>query len=359
MFIKKLFPIYWRYLLSVYIKSFAVVQLCFIFLLFILSAKEIFLFASVKSGFINTIYFALLQIPYILPITIPFSLLISSILLVYKLQQTKELSAFNALGLSLQKLFSPIFILLLFLFLISLLTVSELTPYCLQKSKKMLYESTSQNPLLILNRKDLLKYSDLHISSEEIDDHHLKNIMAVYRDPAKDRISLILAQDLALEKNLLIGHNICAISYVDQEDSPMLFVENQNKMALEKSSFSKNIKKNKFKKSLFTLSMRPLLIKQKQEPKKYSSIQLEILRRFSLALLAVSFPLLGLTICNSHFRKKLFFIISACFFSLICHFCTKHLESSFILAFCFSILPSMILILYSLSYFYRNNKRLR
>lgn len=357
MFIKKLFPIYWRYLLSIYLKGFVFLQLCFIFLLLVISAKDIFLFASVKTSFWNGVIFALIQLPYILPITIPFSLLISSILLVYKLHQTKELAAFRALGLSLQKLFTPIFILLPFLFLVSLITVSEITPYCLQKSKKMVYESTTQNPLAILQRKDLLKYPDLYLQSETIDDNHLQNVLIAHRDPSKNRLSLIQAKHLISDKESLIGTDICAISYINENESPMLFIENQKKMAIEKKSFAKNLKKSKLKKSLFTLPMRPLLIKQKKDLKKHIAIDLEILRRFSIALFALSFPLLGLTINMANFRKKLILISSACFLALICHFSIRHMDSSFTLALSFSILPSLLMIFYSLWYFYNNSKR--
>lgn len=358
MFIKKLIPTYWLFLLKSYLKNFVFFQAGFIALFFLLSAKELLLFASNQANYIENILFAIYQIPLALPLTLPFSLLFSSILFIYRGKASQEFTAFRSLGLSYSKLFLPLFTLFAFVFLFSLLAVSEITPYSLEKSKKMVHENTSKYPLLMLKRKDLIKYPDLSISLESSEKNHAKKLMIIHRDQKKNRLSLFQAEDLSTDKKQLIGKNINIISYIIKENSsPSLFIENEKRVSMDKVVFSKRLKKSKLKKTLFTLPMRSLLIKKTTDPYKNFAIDLEILRRFSLALIATSFALLGLTTCLSIFRKQCFIIGSLSFLTLLTHFSAKHMSSTLLTGSFFYLFPSLFLIVYSIYLFSNNSRR--
>ena len=75
-------PILWRFLIIKFLKVFSFSVLAFIAILLTLRLEEIAHFASIDSGKGYLFWFILYQIPYILPVAIPLSCLISSLLLV-------------------------------------------------------------------------------------------------------------------------------------------------------------------------------------------------------------------------------------------------------------------------------------
>jgi lipopolysaccharide export LptBFGC system permease protein LptF len=358
MFIKKLIPIYWRLLLRNYLITFVFFQAGFIALFFLLSAKDLLLFISHGGSLFDNFLFALYQIPLALPLSLPFSFLFSSIMVVYKGIDSQEFTAFRSLGLSFTKLFAPLFVLFAFVFLCSLLLVSEAAPMAVEKSKKMVYENTSKYPLLMLKRKDLLIYPDLNISLENEGQNRAKDLLVAHRDPKKNRLTLFQAKKLTTDEKSLSGENLSVISYLLKENSPpMLFIENEQKMGIDKAAFSKKLQKSKMKKSLSTLPMRSLLIKKKADPCKIFSINLEIMYRFSLALIATSFALLGLTTSLFPFKRQCFIVASLCFITLLTHFCAKHVSHNLFICAIFYFIPSLSLILYSSYSFWKNSRR--
>lgn len=85
-------PILWRYLLKNYFQVFFLCVTGFISILLVTRVQEIARLAALNSQIDIIILFTLCQIPYILPIAIPISGLISAILLVQRLSHTQELS---------------------------------------------------------------------------------------------------------------------------------------------------------------------------------------------------------------------------------------------------------------------------
>src|SRR3990167_1572836 len=83
-------PILWRYLFKEYLKVFFLSILAFICILLITRLKQIAGFATLASGFISLILFVFYQIPYILPIAISISCLISSVILFQKMSNIKD-----------------------------------------------------------------------------------------------------------------------------------------------------------------------------------------------------------------------------------------------------------------------------
>lgn len=95
-------PIVWRYLLSHYLKVLVLCVTAFIAVLLTTRLDEIAHFASMGPEGFYIILYTLYQIPYILPIAIPISCLISSILLIQRLSRSHELTALRASGMGLK-----------------------------------------------------------------------------------------------------------------------------------------------------------------------------------------------------------------------------------------------------------------
>jgi|GEM_PF-6937032 len=346
---QNILPTSCRYILLNYLRIFLLSLLGIIVLLLLVSSREILIFASLQASMKSTILFTLLQIPQLLPVTIPICALFSSFMLVYHLNQTHELSAFRSLGYSLRKLYCHLFFLASFIFLLTFILESEVSPYCRYKSKKMLYDNTSKNPLFLLSRQDLIKYKDIQISFDKINQNESKNLLVAFRDPHEKRVSLFMGEKINTENQTLSLENTSSISYAKGSSSPFLMIDNQEKVTLTKDSFVKSLKKNKLLKSTYKLPFKKLILKLR-ETRRAHTIFNEISRRVSLALLACSFLLVGLS-SLSITLKDVLVRVTICFISFLFYYTAPHLKAYFLLNTMFYLLPSALLLIFSIQFF--------
>ncbi|MCE5316519.1 MAG: LptF/LptG family permease, partial [Parachlamydia sp.] len=122
-------PVLWRYLLGHYLKVLLLCVVTFIAILLTTRLDEIAHFATMGPEGLAIIAFALHQIPYILPIAIPISCLISAMLLMQRLSQTHELTALRAAGLSFYNILCPLLIAAAALSIANFYIVSELSTH--------------------------------------------------------------------------------------------------------------------------------------------------------------------------------------------------------------------------------------
>src|SRR5579872_4338640 len=101
-------PILWRYALQSYLRVFSLSISTFIAVLIVARFKEIARFTALSGDWLKTGLYIVYQIPAILPIAIPISALIASLLLFQRLSRTFELTALRASGLSFRSILSPI-----------------------------------------------------------------------------------------------------------------------------------------------------------------------------------------------------------------------------------------------------------
>ena len=143
-------PILWRYLLKNYLKVFFLSIFTFICILLLMRMQEIARFATLGSSIGSLFLFILLQFPLILPLAIPLSALIASILLVSRLNYSHELTSLRSQGLSLKEILYPLKFVSLFLDLLNFIVASEITPTTRLKGKNLIYQATAHNPLVLL-----------------------------------------------------------------------------------------------------------------------------------------------------------------------------------------------------------------
>ncbi|MBS0626775.1 MAG: LptF/LptG family permease, partial [Verrucomicrobia bacterium] len=121
-------PILWKYLLRSYFQFLFLCVSAFIAVLLVIRFQDIALFASSGAHISYIGLFSLYQIPYILPLAIPISCLIASMILFQRMSASLELTALRACGIALSPIAYPLLLSALVLSLINFTIVSEITP---------------------------------------------------------------------------------------------------------------------------------------------------------------------------------------------------------------------------------------
>jgi len=101
-------PVVWRLLLSQYLKVLLLSIVAIICVLMTTRLDELAQFAVLGASAPHIWLFALYQIPYILPIALALSALLSSVLLMQRLSGHYELTALRACGYGLSNVITPI-----------------------------------------------------------------------------------------------------------------------------------------------------------------------------------------------------------------------------------------------------------
>src|SRR5688500_9040606 len=113
--VNSVIPLLWRYSLGHFLKIALACVCAFIAILLTMRLDEIAHFAALGAPFPYIILYTLYQIPYILPIAIPLSCLIASLIFIQRLSNTHELTALRASGFALRDLLAPILLTAAFL----------------------------------------------------------------------------------------------------------------------------------------------------------------------------------------------------------------------------------------------------
>jgi lipopolysaccharide export system permease protein len=354
-------PIIWRYLLRSY---FQVLLLCisaFVSVLIVLRFQEIARFATSGAPKIKVVLFALLQIPYILPLAIPVSCLIAAILLFQRLSHTQELTALRTCGFKLSTITAPLFFAGFFLTLLNFTIASEITPLSRSLGKQLIFEIAAANPLFLFQKESLIKlkgtYYDIGTLKEG---KYAKDVILVVNNTSSGRMTLMSAKELALEGELLKGNKVAFISSVDPKKSEgfdHLVIENQTEMNTKASNLSQFLQTMDWKGSYDHLPLRMLLAHDslKKEGSFLSKgAHREICRRVSISLAAFTFTMIGVTfgmqIGRNRSKKGIFCAIGLAAFFLICFISARSFRSDPLISTLIYLLPHALILLVCLNW---------
>ncbi|MDE3045142.1 MAG: LptF/LptG family permease [Verrucomicrobiota bacterium] len=335
-------PILWRYAIFNYGKVFSLSVGTFVALLLVSRLKEIARFLALSSDASKTLLFLVYQIPTILPMTIPLSALIASFLLFQRLSRTQELTALRASGFSLKNILLPLCLISGFFSLTNFSICSELAPFCRRETKTLLYRETSANPLLLLQRHQLLRIRDTYLQLDvEEEGSRAQNFLLITPNESLQRLTLVSANELTVQNEPrpkgrgmiweefrtppkfgcelpgpkgpgfrrpdeeLVGKEVAIVSHLPSENNfDSLIVENQASMSTAAPILSASLKKSRPRLENNALDF-PLLLCQLNEPPSISNTaRIEILRRLSLSLSVFSFTLLGCVFGIEHSRTS-------------------------------------------------------
>src|SRR5690606_8377388 len=129
----------------------------FVAVLIVSRFREIARFTALSGSWKEAALFTAYQIPFILPLALPISALIASLLLMERISATEVRTACRAAGKSLSSLLFPVCMAAALLSCLAFLTAAEATPLCRKQTKRLLVEKTSTNPPLLLQRQTLVR----------------------------------------------------------------------------------------------------------------------------------------------------------------------------------------------------------
>ncbi|MEN9654821.1 MAG: hypothetical protein RL235_933, partial [Chlamydiota bacterium] len=291
------FPVLWRYILFGYLKIFSISVFTFIAVLLVSRFKEIARFAALSTDFWKALFFTIYQIPLILPIALPISALIASVLLMQRLSRSHELTALRASGVHFPLLFTPLLFGAFILSLLNFSFCSSISPYCRRESKALFYHHTSTNPLLLMQRQQLVKVKHAYLNMDVEQGGKVgKNFVLIAHNESNQRLSLIGARKLRIAGEQLYGQDVVIVSHLPNEARDMfdsLVIENQANMSTSAPVLSAALKKKRPKLEANALDFRMLILRGKEKGKLGKRAAVELFRRISLSLAVLSFTFLG------------------------------------------------------------------
>lgn len=252
------------------------------------------------------------------------------------MSKTHELIALRASGFSLQSILAPL------LFASALFSVgnfsicAEIAPFCRRESKAMLYRETSANPLLLLQRQQLIRikhaYLNMNVDQEGL---RAENVILIAHNESNKRLSLLNARELFILGDELHGHDVAIVSHLDtptEKEFDPLIIENQASMSTAAPILSEFLKKNRPRFEANALPLRMLILRAETETKKLATSALvEILRRFSLSLAVFSFTFLGCSFAIEQGRtaskKQLLYVLALTLTVLVSYLMGKELKA--------------------------------
>jgi len=331
-------PLVWRLLLRNYFQVFFLCVVGFISVLLVTRVQEIARLAALNSHLGKIFLFTLFQIPYILPIAIPISGLISAILLLQRLSHTQELTAFRASGIGVKTLGAPLLMAAFLLSVVNFAIVAEVTPRCRHLSHNLIQSVATINPLFLMKKSKMLKLQDSYVDMKMT---HLgreaKDIIFAVKNESNDRISLMTAKKFVVDDNLMTGSQVTIISSIAEETDffDSLIIENQETMSTSASALSGLMKKSTHRLGMEHLPMTALLHTFSDPAAKIKTIKrakFEFCRRLFFPSITFAFTLLGFSlgmqIGRGRKKKGLYWAILLSAFTFICSIAAKSFQLS-------------------------------
>ena len=312
-------PIFWWYLLKNYLKVLILAVVSFIAILLVIQLEEIAQFATIGAKPSYIFLFTLYQIIYILPIAIPVSCLISALILFQRLSHTQELTALRAGGLSLKSLTSPILIAGAFLALGTFYISSEMATSSHLATRKMIYDLTSVNPLILLQSAKIARLKNAFVQMNPIrNGEEAGDLVIAIHNPSAKRLNLCLAKRVEMSGQQLVACQVSLISSSPSENgNDHLLIENQKSMSSQASQFASLLRKSGWKIandhlkfSLLRARMADVRAQLNQRDKAQrilNKCRTEIARRASMGLSAFTFTLMGVAFgmgISRHWSKR-------------------------------------------------------
>lgn len=296
-------PILWRYLLGSYFQTLMLSVTAFVGILIVMRFQEIARFATSGATLYKVCIFSLLQIPYILPIALPTSCLISTLLLIQRLSHTQALTALRSCGVSLKNAFTPIILASLFLSLLNGLIASEVSPRCRALSKALIFGMATSNPLFLLQKDSPIKLKRSYCEIGQLKDNtQAKDLLCFTKSHSTDRIAAVAFKELSIRNDLVLGKQVSFISHVPaptegkEPGFDHLVIENEEHMQTKAALLSQFLHSADWKASHEYLPLRLLLAsKQIRTEASCKNITLELCRRLSVGCAPLAFTLIGLS----------------------------------------------------------------
>lgn len=368
-----LIPIYWKYLIKDYLKVLLFCTISFVAALLTMRLDEITEFAAQGSGLTFVAKFTLYQIPYILPIALALSSLISSVILFQRLSKTHELTAFRSLGISIREIIAPILITSFVIALFNLFLVSEVATQARLSSKELIEELKAVNPLVLLQNKALLKKRGLYSQflEEQKSDTQVQKVLVGSKNKRSNRISLILANEMNIDGSNLQADTVTFLTPLPNSDPNIkdsFLIENSESIQMPNNGLAALAGKKGFRVSDDHLSTKLLLaqynsysnklnrLSATNNPNEYHRVWrkknqtiTEAIRRIGQTIVICTFTLLGIAfgfhIGRNQSNKGLFIVVVLASMYLTTFFLAKSFDDNVPVSATLYLAPHILMIL--------------
>ncbi|MCE2983596.1 MAG: LptF/LptG family permease [Parachlamydia sp.] len=356
-------------------------MLGFVALLLTMRLDEIAHFTALGAPLTSIALFVAYQIPYILPIALPLSCLISSYLLAKRFSSSHEWTALRACGFSLSDLFAPIIVTASFLALLNFWIISEVATRAHLRSNLLKSELRSVNPLLLLHNKHLMRLKGFYFTT--LGNSHVgesaENVLFAMPNHNQGRINLMMANQLQASPSVLLGKEVTVVAAKPRLEfmHDDLIIEHSLETLTNVDDFSKVLQRKVWSINNDYLPLPLLIIRigaQKAQllQAKFEGKALkpftqqinrslsEIAKRISLSLAVISLTLMGIAfgmqISRQNNKRKGFFVIALTLIYLMSFFVAKGSEHYIILSSLLYFLPLGLIALFSLITLQRINQ---
>lgn len=375
--LKDLMPILWRYLLSQYCRVLILCTVSFIAVLLVMRLDEIAHFATLGAGGWAIAFFILCQVPYVLPVALPLSCLISATLLVQQLSHTHELTALRSCGFALRDIATPLLVGAAFLAMANFYIVSELATNSHMASGMLKSQLRSVNPLLLARNKHLMELKGFYfdaLGTSQVGESATE-VVLVTPNKKTGRLNLLVAKDVQASPLAFGGREVSLISSLGDENDWLL--ENVGEVTTSIGDFSEIMQKKIWTVHHDHLRL-PLLLLRLQETKELltNSAQSdlpeperkqlqrvlvrgysEILRRVSIALAVLTFTLMGfafgISSSRNRSRRGLYTVVGLAALYLVSYFVAKGMDHILPTAASLYMLPHVLIVVLSFWFLYR------
>jgi len=358
-------PLLWRYLLRKYLQVFFLSVTGFIAVLLVTRFQDIARFMASGAGNLHVLSFIAYQIPFILPLAIPISCLISAIILFQQLSRSGELTTLRSSGIGLSPIAFPLIVSGAIIASLNFACVSEVAPKCRALSKGLAYQMTAINPLSLLQKQTLIKLKNTHVDMNVLKSgQYAEDVLCIMRSLSNQRLVLVLAKNLALHNEKLIGKDVTFISSIDARKSDChdhLVIENQGEMETDKTLLAEYLRSSDWNLGYDYLNFRMLLAKkisEKGTQAKYQSrAWQEMARRISLGLAAFTFTLIGVSfgmeISRTNKWKGSLWAIALATLYFVAFVSAKSLKHNWVASVICYLIPHLVILLFCLKNFRR------
>lgn len=378
-------PLLWRYLLYQYLKVFIFCVIAFVLILMTLRLNEIANFATLGPQGMYILWYTIQQIPYILPIAMPISALISAILLVQNLSKSHELTAMRACGFSLRDILAPILTASLLLSALNFYIVSELSTTSHLNASMLKNELRSINPLILLHSKHIMLMKGFYFETlgpSKIGEL-AHDIILTSKNKKNNRLNLMVAKKLQASPVSFVGNKVTLLSGLSSSEDDgfeHLMLENIEEASTTVKDFSQILERKVWALNNDHLTMPLLLVRLEKEKKVFNSALenpadggaikqarqgyhrccVEVIRRISIALGVFTFTLMGIafgiSISRNQTNRGVIYVIILGALYLITFFAAKEADHHLILASSLYLMPHLVIIGISLWVLKRVNK---
>lgn len=366
-------PILWRYLLGQYVRVLILSTFAFVAVLLIMRLDEIARFATLGATIGALGWFVLHQIPYILPVAIPFSCLIAATLLIQRLSQSYELTALRASGMAFRDLLSPILIAAVWISLLNFYIVSEIATDSHLTSGIFKSELRAVNPLLLAHNKHLMRlkgfYFDTYGPSRM--GESASDVLLAMPSRNGNRLNVLVAKDMQAALETFTGHKVTLISSLGEESEDyfdQLMLENIGNASTSVEDFSQIMQKKIWTPNNDHLRLSLLMVRIEEEHRAIEKAQQdkvpesdlklytrsinrgysEIIRRLSIALAVFTFTLMGasfgVSISRNRSNRGVFVVIVLSATYLVSYFAAKGMDHVLITAMLLYMVPHILII---------------